>query len=151
MAEEQTDLRPERGLAFGVFDLLHVGHVRYLKYAKSLCHSLWVGIRSDHLITPGKPSLPVILEKQRFELVSALACVDHAFIFETSLDVAEYWLQWFQEHHVTLVVVGGDWKNSERWLFLQPLLEKSNIQVCYAPRTPNISTRQICAQIKVMD
>lgn len=69
-------------LANGVFDLLHVGHVRYLEAAKQLAGKLVVAINSDASTRAYKgPGRPVIPEAERLELVRALRCVDAAFLF----------------------------------------------------------------------
>jgi len=69
--------------ANGCFDLLHVGHVRYLEAAKSLGDLLVVGINSDKqtrlLKGDGRPLLP---QDQRAEIVSALEAVDFVTIFD---------------------------------------------------------------------
>ena len=79
-------LRQEgRCIAFanGCFDLLHVGHVRYLQGAKEQGDVLVVGVNSDRAVTalkgPGRPLLPA---EARVELVAALACVDYVVIFD---------------------------------------------------------------------
>ncbi len=70
-------------LANGSFDLLHVGHVRYLKAAKRLSDVLVVGINSDRSVRGYKgPGRPVQPERERAELVAALACVDFVTIFD---------------------------------------------------------------------
>lgn len=70
-------------LANGCFDLLHVGHVRYLTAAKALGDLLVVGVNSDiqarFLKGEGRPFTP---ENERAELVSALRCVDLVTIFD---------------------------------------------------------------------
>lgn len=73
------------GFANGAFDLLHVGHVRYLQGARAEVDALVVAINSDQSVKQSKgPSRPLIPESERAEMVRALACVDHAFIFTTS-------------------------------------------------------------------
>lgn len=70
-------------LANGVFDLLHVGHVRYLQGAKALGERLVVAINSDASTRAYKgPGRPVIPEGERAELVAALACVDLVLVFD---------------------------------------------------------------------
>jgi len=70
-------------LANGVFDLFHVGHLRYLEGAKALADLLVVAVNSDASTRANKgPGRPVIPEAERAEIVAALACVDLAFIFE---------------------------------------------------------------------
>ncbi|MGZ3461103.1 MAG: adenylyltransferase/cytidyltransferase family protein [Archangium sp.] len=70
-------------LANGVFDLLHVGHVRYLEGAKELADHLVVAVNSDASTRtykgPGRPHIP---EGERAELVAALACTDRVLIFD---------------------------------------------------------------------
>lgn len=70
-------------LANGCFDLLHVGHVRYLAGAKALGDVLVVGVNSDAAVTRLKGSgRPVVGEAERAEIVGALACVDHVVIYD---------------------------------------------------------------------
>lgn len=70
------------GFANGVFDLLHVGHVRYLEGAKALADRLVVAVNSDASVRAlkgeGRPILP---EAARAELVAALRAVDYVIIF----------------------------------------------------------------------
>ena len=70
-------------LANGAFDLLHVGHVRYLEGAKLLADVLVVAVNSDASVRHSKgPTRPVVPAHERAELVAALACTDHVLIFE---------------------------------------------------------------------
>jgi rfaE bifunctional protein nucleotidyltransferase chain/domain len=70
-------------LANGVFDLLHVGHVRYLESARSLGDVLFVGINGDASVTrlkgAGRPVMPAA---ERAELLAALRAVDYVVVFE---------------------------------------------------------------------
>lgn len=68
----------------GVFDLLHVGHVRYLEYARALGGMLVVGVNSDasaRALAKG-PQRPLVAAAQRAEVVAALASVDYVCIFD---------------------------------------------------------------------
>jgi rfaE bifunctional protein nucleotidyltransferase chain/domain len=70
-------------MANGVFDLLHVGHVRYLEGARELADVLVVAINTDRSARALKgPDRPVIPENERAELVAALACVDFVLLFD---------------------------------------------------------------------
>jgi len=74
-------------LANGVFDLLHVGHVRYLQAARAEGDVLVVGVNSDSSTRALKgEGRPVLTERARASLVAALAAVDHVVIFD-ELDV----------------------------------------------------------------
>ena len=66
----------------GHFDLLHVGHVRYLQAARRLGDVLVVGVNDDMTTTRRKgPRRPILPEAERAELLAALACVDYVAIF----------------------------------------------------------------------
>jgi rfaE bifunctional protein nucleotidyltransferase chain/domain len=74
-------------LANGNFDLLHVGHVRYLRGAKAVGGKLVVAINSDQSVRALKgEGRPIIPEQERAEIVSALADVDAVIVFP-ELDV----------------------------------------------------------------
>jgi rfaE bifunctional protein nucleotidyltransferase chain/domain len=74
-------------LANGNFDLLHVGHVRYLRGAKALGGKLVVAINSDQSVRALKgEGRPIMPEQERAEIVSALADVDAVIVFP-ELDV----------------------------------------------------------------
>ena len=67
----------------GVFDLLHPGHVRYLRDARALGDALIVAVNSDRSVRANKgPSRPINPEVERAELLLALECVDAAVIFD---------------------------------------------------------------------
>jgi rfaE bifunctional protein nucleotidyltransferase chain/domain len=67
----------------GVFDILHPGHVRYLAEARRQGDALIVAINSDRSVRAIKgPSRPVHPESERAEVITALACVDAAVVFD---------------------------------------------------------------------
>jgi D-glycero-beta-D-manno-heptose 1-phosphate adenylyltransferase len=88
---DELDRHPEqwRPLVFtnGCFDLIHAGHVRYLRAAASLGRSLVVGLNSDKSVqmlkpqTPGKPARPIVPQEQRAEVLASLKPVDGVLIF----------------------------------------------------------------------
>ena len=70
-------------LANGCFDVLHVGHVRYLEDARQLGDVLVVAINSDTSVRSLKGTgRPVLSQDDRVILVSALRCVDHVVVFD---------------------------------------------------------------------
>jgi D-glycero-beta-D-manno-heptose 1-phosphate adenylyltransferase len=90
----------------GCFDLLHIGHVRYLEQAKSLGDILIVGINSDASVKQLKgPTRPIQNESDRAEILASLKAVDHTVIF-----TEETPLRLIQEVKPNLLVKGGDWK-----------------------------------------
>src|SRR5215218_8608342 len=67
----------------GVFDLLHVGHVRYLAQARALGDGLVVPINSDRTVRELKgPDRPIFDQAERAEIVAALRPVDYVTIFD---------------------------------------------------------------------
>ena len=70
-------------LANGCFDLLHVGHVRYLDAARALGDVLFVGLNSDAAVArlkgPGRPLMPAA---ERAEILTGLRAVDHVVVFD---------------------------------------------------------------------
>src|SRR5687768_9450659 len=70
-------------LANGAFDLLHVGHARYLEGARAEGDVLVVAVNSDASVRAAKgTSRPIVPGAERAELVAALACVDHVVVFD---------------------------------------------------------------------
>ena len=70
-------------LANGCFDILHVGHVRYLEGARKLGDTLVVALNSDRSVRALKGAdRPILNESERVALVSALRCVDHVVVFD---------------------------------------------------------------------
>lgn len=90
----------------GCFDLLHVGHVRYLQEARRLGDVLVVGVNSDASVKRLKgPTRPVQTEADRAEILAALGCVDFTVIFTE--DTPEKLIQNIKPD---ILVKGGDWK-----------------------------------------
>lgn len=90
----------------GCFDLLHVGHVRYLQEARSLGDVLVVGVNSDASVKRLKgPTRPVQVENDRAEILAALGCVGFSVIFTE--DTPENLIKKVKPD---ILVKGGDWK-----------------------------------------
>ncbi len=69
--------------ANGGFDLLHVGHIRYLEAARRTGDWLVVGVNSDRSVASAKgPSRPILPQAERAEILAALSCVDAVVVFE---------------------------------------------------------------------
>jgi D-beta-D-heptose 7-phosphate kinase / D-beta-D-heptose 1-phosphate adenosyltransferase len=89
----------------GCFELLHIGHIRYLEEAKALGDILVVGINSDQSVQRIKgPYRPILPEEERAEVLSGLGCVDYISIFD-EVDPLEL-VSFLQPH---ILVKGGDW------------------------------------------
>ena len=69
-------------LTNGVFDLLHVGHLRYLRAARAAADLLVVAVNTDASVRAFKPGRPFVPEVERAELVAALEPVDFVVLFD---------------------------------------------------------------------
>ena len=90
----------------GCFDLLHIGHVRYLEEAAKLGDVLIVGINTDASVQKLKgPTRPIQNESDRAEILASLKAVDHTVLFgeETPYNLIKQILP-------NVLVKGGDWK-----------------------------------------
>ncbi len=92
----------------GCFDILHAGHVRYLKQAKKLGDVLVIGLNSDTSVSGIKPGRPINSEKNRAEVLSGLASVDYLVIFK---EKTPYNL--IKAARPDVLVKGGDWQPEE--------------------------------------
>ena len=92
----------------GCFDIIHAGHVRYLKQARALGDLLVVGLNSDSSVSSIKPGRPVNPEVDRAEVLAALVDVDYVCIF--SEDTPYELISLLRPH---VLVKGGDWKKED--------------------------------------
>ena len=103
-----ADDRKGKSVVFtnGCFDILHVGHVKYLQEAKSQGDILVVGINADASVRKLKgESRPIQNQEDRGEVLSALSCVDYVVVFEE--DTPEKLIHMVKPD---VLVKGGDWK-----------------------------------------
>ncbi len=90
----------------GVFDLLHAGHVQFLRYAKTLGDILVVAVDSDISTRQLKgPGRPINNERDRLMLIAALGMVDYAILFES--DMLALCIRMFRPH---IHIKGGDYR-----------------------------------------
>jgi len=141
-------MKAERGLAIGVFDLFHVGHLRYLQYARQQCRELIVSVTPDDIALQVKGRKPVIPEGQRLEIVRGLGFVRQATLLPCTTEDTEAAATWICDWGIQCVVAGGGWQGSERWARLVPELEKYGITVMFAPHTDEVSSTQIIETIQ---
>jgi D-beta-D-heptose 7-phosphate kinase/D-beta-D-heptose 1-phosphate adenosyltransferase len=92
----------------GCFDIIHIGHVRYLKEAKGLGDVLIIGLNSDRSVSSIKPDRPINSQNHRAEVLSSLEMVDYVVLFD---EETPYELIKLIQPDV--LVKGGDWKKGE--------------------------------------
>ena len=125
----------------GCFDLLHVGHIRYLEEAKALGDILVVGINSDRSVRNIKgPLRPILPEEERAEILSGLGCVDYITIFDEA-DPLEL-ISSLQPH---TLVKGGDW--TKETTVGREVVERSGGEVIILPLVQGASTSNLIEAI----
>ena len=127
----------------GCFDLMHVGHTRYLQEAKQLGDLLVVGVNSDASVRRlnKAPDRPIVSDSQRAEVVAALGCVDYVVIF-TEPDP----LNLITTLQPDVLVKGGDWP-VER-IVGREIVEARGGIVKTIPLVPGMSTTSLIQQIR---
>lgn len=138
---------PERGLAIGVFDLFHVGHLRYLQYARARCRTLLTVVTRDATVLAKKQRMPAVPELERAEIVRGFGWVDEVMLQPGTLDNTEQALDWITALRVDHLFVGEDWRGSARWQRLEPRLAAMGTGLSWTPRSNEVSTTALRERI----
>jgi len=127
----------------GCFDLMHVGHTRYLQAAKRLGDLLVVGVNSDASVKSLNKAQdrPIVNEAQRAEVLAALSCVDYVVIF-TEPDP----LNLITILQPDVLVKGGDWAIDK--IVGRDVVEQRGGVVKTIPLVPGISTTTLIQSIR---
>lgn len=139
LAQVSQELRQAgRKLVFtnGCFDLLHVGHVRYLQAARALGNALAVAVNGDDSVRALKgPTRPINPEDDRAEVLAALGCVDFVTVFHTPrvTDV-------IREIRPQLYVKGGDYTPDSLDPGEVAALREAGAEIRILPLVPGKST-----------
>jgi rfaE bifunctional protein nucleotidyltransferase chain/domain len=123
----------------GCFDLLHVGHVRYLQQARALGDALLVAVNGDSSVRALKgPTRPVNAEQDRAEVLAALECVDFLTIFHTErvTDVVS-------QIQPQVYAKGGDYTIDSLDAGERSALESFGAEIRILPLVPGKSTTSI--------
>jgi len=127
----------------GCFDLLHVGHVRYLEQAASLGASLLVGINDDAGVRELKgSSRPLNSDQERAEVLAALRCVAAVCIFPGSRAI-----DFLQQSQPEIYVKGGDYTLDDLYPPERTVLENLGSQIELLPLVPGKSTSNLVEKI----
>jgi len=126
----------------GCFDLLHIGHTRYLREARALGDCLIVGINSDASVRSIKPNgRPSVPQAQRAEVLAALACVDHVVIFDEPDPRAL-----IAAVQPDVLVKGGDWPIAQ--IVGREIVQARGGAVVAIPLVPDVSTTTLVRRIQ---
>ena len=127
----------------GCFDLLHVGHVRYLQTARALGDFLVVGLNSDRSVRELKGSgRPIMTESDRAEVLAALGCVDLVTIFPEMRAT-----QFLVTARPAIYVKGGDYSSDTLNQEERAALKQIGAEIRIIPFEPGYSTSQLLEQI----
>jgi len=125
----------------GCFDLIHIGHVRYLEAARAEGDVLVVGVNSDSSVRRIKgPGRPIVPEDQRAEVLAALACVDFVTLFDEPDPLVTIRLVM-----PDVLVKGADWE--EDAIVGRNVVEAMGGRVIRIPLTESASTSRIIDKI----
>jgi len=98
------------GFINGCFDILHIGHVELLKYAKSKCDYLIVALDTDERVSALKgPNRPINPLEDRVGMMKALKYVDEVRAFSTALELE----QTVRSIRPDIMIVGSDWEGKK--------------------------------------
>jgi len=126
----------------GVFDLLHVGHVRYLAAARNLGDALVVAINSDRMVRQLKgDDRPIVNENERAEILAALRAVTYVIVFD---DISPRSL--IKELLPDVLVKGGDYQLDE--IHGRDEVEAAGGRVVSLPFVEGASTSTIVERMK---
>lgn len=126
----------------GCFDILHLGHIRYLKEAKGLGDILLIGLNSDNSVRSlKKKDRPLVREKDRAEILSALEAIDYIVIFDelTPKNLIDKIIP-------NVLVKGGDWKKEE--VVGRDMVEAHGGEVVIIPEVKGYSTSVLIKKIR---
>lgn len=125
----------------GCFDILHVGHVRYLQQARALGDLLVLGLNSDESVRGLKgASRPLVPEDERAEMLAALQCVDYVSVFSESRPDAL-----IEVVRPNIHVKGGDYREED--LPEAAVVRRHGGRVAILPLVEDRSTTNIVARI----
>jgi rfaE bifunctional protein nucleotidyltransferase chain/domain len=131
----------------GCFDLLHVGHVRYLKSARQLGDALAVGLNGDRSVRELKGlGRPINNEKDRAEVLAALEYVDLVVVFPEVR--ATHFLELAKPD---IYVKGGDYTADTLDPEERAAIEKAGAEIRFVPFEPGYSTSQLIQQLKAAE
>jgi rfaE bifunctional protein nucleotidyltransferase chain/domain len=125
----------------GVFDILHIGHIRYLQEAKKLGSILIVAVNSDSSVRKIKgPKRPLNSENDRAEALAALECIDYVTIFSDDNPV-----KFLEKIRPNIHVKGGDYNISQ--IIEKDTVEKNNGRIVLIPMVKGYSTTDMIKKI----
>ncbi|MEA3347360.1 MAG: D-glycero-beta-D-manno-heptose 1-phosphate adenylyltransferase [Candidatus Auribacterota bacterium] len=142
IAEKYKNQNKKIAFTNGCFDIIHVGHIRYLKKASECGDCLLVGLNSDSSVAKIKGSgRPLVSQDERKEILEAFECVDEVIIFDESTP-----FELIKAVKPDVIVKGGDWKAED--IIGKDIVEKNGGKTVTIEYIPGRSTTEFINKIK---
>jgi len=125
------------GYTTGVYDLFHIGHLKLLQRAKSLCDYLIVGVSTDELVRY-KHKSPVIPFEERITIVESIKYVD-LVVPQEDMNKFEAW----KKLKFDVMFVGDDWYNTDKWKEFEKQFDEVGVRIVYFPYSKGTSSTLI--------
>jgi D-beta-D-heptose 7-phosphate kinase/D-beta-D-heptose 1-phosphate adenosyltransferase len=122
----------------GCFDILHIGHIKLLEFAKTQGDYLIVGIDSDLRVKELKgKERPINSEELRKEFLLSIKYVDEVIIFDSAESLSDN----IKEHNIGSIVVGDEYRSRE-------VIGSEHAGVIFFEKIPNLSSTSIIEKIR---
>ena len=134
----------------GTFDLLHYGHMNFLKQCKTISDKVVVSLNTDEFIFQYKKQKPIMSYEERKKCLELCCYVDLVIPNIGGKDSKPAIMQ----TKPNIIAIGDDWAKKDYYgqmSFTQQWLEQNNIVLVYIPYTKSVSTTEIKNRLKCLD
>lgn len=131
------------GYVSGMFDILHVGHINLLKYAKEMCEYLIVAVGTDDFIRDRKKHEPIMTFEERSAIIGALRYVDEVVPANNLDKVTAY-----HKYKFDVMIAGSDHAEEQIYVDSEKNLKELGVTVLYYPRISDVSSTKMRNKIK---
>ena len=118
--------------------MFHIGHLNLLRLAKLECDYLIVGVTTDELSENCKGKRPIVPFLERMEIIEHIVFVDEV-VPQVDMDKMKAWKH-LKFHKM---IVGDDWKGTEKWNILEKEFEDVGVKIVYFPYTKHTSSSKL--------
>ncbi|MEK7528006.1 MAG: adenylyltransferase/cytidyltransferase family protein [Patescibacteria group bacterium] len=137
--------KPTIALVTGCFDLLHPGHIKFLRFAASKANKLLVGVESDQLVSQHKtPSRPIFPAKDRLLVLSELKSISQIFLIKPHTDYQKL----LKKLKIDYLIIS---RKDNLWEVKHQICQNLGIKLFIYPRLSQYSTSNIIQKIKACD
>ena len=131
------------GYLGGCWDLLHIGHINYIRKAKEQCDYLIVDVTPDEIVFEQKQKYPIIKENDRLEVIRAIKYVDRAELSDEGRDMGA-----LEKYGYNVLFLSEDHRGKEYYNNLEKEMAARGVEVIYIPYTQGVSSTQIKEDVR---